>query len=151
MDKATAFTIFNTEKANFFSSILYPEGEKITRAALTEVDCVMVNEVCLVFRNKNGKNLVVPFTTNLPRFEDLKSTNEKRREFPTLQEIERDFLEPIIRDLIFINTKYSNEIKNELFDFLPTWIRISPANPQNKQKIEQYESLKKELSEKGLI
>lgn len=151
MDKATAFAAFEQARTSFLDLVVHPNGEKITRASLRNVDCFMVTEVCVVFKNKDGKYLVLPFTDNLPTYETIKVTNEKRREYPSIKEIERDFMEPIVRELIKRDPALTNETQNEILDYLPEWIRSSPSNPENKQKLEQYEILKQELTEKGLI
>ena len=151
MDKQTAFAALEQAKTSFLPLVAHPSGEKITRASLRNVDCFLVTEVCVVFRNKDGKYLVLPFTDNLPTYEPIKVTNEKRRPYPSTKEIARDFVEPTARELLKRDPALTNETQNEILDYLPEWIRSSPANPENKQKLEQYEILKQELTKKGLI
>lgn len=151
MDKATAFAAFEQARTSFLDLVVHPNGEKITRASLRNVDCFMVTEVCVVFCNKDNKYVVLPFTDSLPTYETIKITSDKRREYPSTKEIERDFIEPIVRELIRRDPAFTNEVQNEILDYLPEWIRSSPANPENKKKLEQYEILKSELTSLGII
>lgn len=151
MDKQQAFTAINEIKDAFLSQVAHPDGAKITRTMLRNVDAEAVTEVCIVFRNADNQFLVVPFTANLSTYSSLKITGDKRKEFPSLLDIEREYIEPIAMALIRNSSMFTEEQKAEILDFLPEWVLASPANPENKQKIEQYETLKKELEDKGLL
>jgi hypothetical protein len=151
MNKQEAFAIINNLNTSFLAQVAHPAGDRITRTSLRNVDAEMVTEVCIVFKNKEEKMLVIPFTTGLSSYATLNVSKDQRKEYPSLVEIQRDYAEPIVKGLIAKSTTLTQEQKAELVDYLPDWAMESPSNPENKQKLEQYENLKKELQDKGLL
>lgn len=151
MDKQQAFAAINQIRTDFLAKVAHPDGATITRAMLRNVDAEAVTEACIVFRNADNQFLVVPFTANLSHYSQLKVTEDKRKKFPSLVDIEREYIEPIAAVFIRNSTVFTNDDKSAILDYLSDWVITSPANPENKQKIEQYETLKKELEDKGLL
>lgn len=137
MDRQQAFAALNVLESMFLGSLVHPDGEPMTRQHFRNVDAVIIEKAGIVFRNKDGKHLVVLH-------------DYQRRTFPTRHEVASSFVPRIIDELIARSTHTDDE-KLILKDSVELWLSSRTLNPENARKIQQYNDLKKELEEKGLI
>lgn len=137
MDKATAFAALDALEKNFLDLLAHPDGGVMTRQHLRNVDAVIVEKSGIVFRNKDGKNLIVLH-------------DYQRRTFPTSYDVASVFIPKIIEELIS-RSAHTDDEKIILKDSTESWLNARTLNPENERKIQQYNNLKKELEEKGLI
>lgn len=138
MEKQEIFLKFNNIESEFLSGILHQEGGPMTRAALRNVDAEIITFGCIVFKNRDGKYIVVPF-------------NFKGRVFPSAYEVSENFMDKVIEPLVKRHPSLTEDEKAAMIDLKDEWLSQRVANPENAKKIAQYNSLKTELEEKGLI
>jgi hypothetical protein len=139
----------NQMETAFLDSVLHQEGGAITRALLRNVDCQMSGTTCLVFSNKDNKMLVVVLF-NENGFVYADSLTFLGRNFPSRKDISTHLMPDII-DWLIRRSVYTVEEKAEMTAYISTWLSQRASDPENEQKIAQYNVLKAELSEKGLI
>lgn len=152
MNRQEAFAKLQSLSDAFVAQLAHPEGGRVTRALLRNVDAEFVDELFVVFKNKDNKVLVLPFTANLPSAAAMRIIeNSGKKEFPDAKEVRVEYMERILPFLIKRDASIAEDAKDALIDFIADWSKSSPINPENLQKLKQFEELKKELTGLGLV
>ncbi len=153
MDKTTAFAILLNIKDDFFSKLLYKNGEQVERNYLQNVDAFIITNECIVFKNTKDQYLLLPSFAGVYFYTDLdaKRVQKKNRKFPTQEEIETNFLDDILKTFVNRDKNILEDDKKALVELIPEFLSSLPTNPENVQKLEIYNKLKQELMEKRII
>ena len=116
---------------------VFPEGGRIARSGLRNVDCVYAGVIGAIFENKDSKFVFLPFN--------------RGRLFASNLEVRQIFIPEIAQWMIQKDTSLDVTQKEKIIDFIPFWLETRPSSPENFEKIMRFNALKKELEEKGLI
>jgi hypothetical protein len=138
MTKDEIIAKINLVEKNFIDNLAYPDGGQMTRPSLRNVDADIIVNKCIVFKNNALKYIIVPFSF-------------RAKFFPSTSEIYEEFIESLIVPLIQRNASLSEDEKNAMIDMKDEWYSERVTNPENAKKLSQYNALKKELEDKGII
>lgn len=138
MTKDEIIAKINLVEENFIKNLAFPDGGPMTRPSLKNVDADIITNKCIVFKNNALKYIVVPFSF-------------RAKFYPSTSEIYEEFIESLIRPLIERDTSLSEDDRNAMIDMKDEWYGKRVNNPENAKKLAQYNKLKKELEDKGII
>lgn len=151
MNKQEAFDRITNLKNNFLLLVSHKEGGVPTKAMLKNVDADIIERRFIVFKNRENNCIVIPVAVE-PLSDGFSLPERKKKpDLPTESEIERDYMTEILEVLIRRDSYAAEEDKAFVLDCFAEWIEKSPSQPQNRRKLEAYESLKNELISLGLI
>ena len=138
MTKEEIFAKIDLIEKNFIDNLAYPDGGQMTRPSLKNIDADIITNKCIVFKNNALKYIVFPFSF-------------RAKFFPSTPEIYEEFIEFLIGPLIQKEASLSEDEKNAMIDMKDEWYSGRVSNPENAKKLSQYNALKKELEDKGII
>ncbi len=115
----------------------FPEGGRIVRSGLRNVDCVYAGVIGAIFENKESKLVFLPFN--------------RGRMFASNLEVKQFFVPEIAQWMVQRDASLDAAQKERVIDFIPSWLETRSSSPENLEKITRFNALKKELEEKGLI
>lgn len=151
MDKQQAFAALNALESTFLDSLAHPDGGKVVRAMLRNVDAELIRDTLIVFKNKDGKFLVLPLENGERSVFHASDGNDSKKKFPDIAEIKSVYITEILPWLIKRDTSIADDDKMDAIEFIPDWMQRNPFSGANTEKIKKYKELKSELESLGLI
>lgn len=151
MNKEDAFVKIQELADSFLAQVGHPDGGRVTRATLRNVDADLVRDRLIVFKNKDNKFFVVILESGSSSRSSLGNPEESRKSFPSVAEIKSSFITEILPWLIRKDTSIAEADKLDAIEFIPDWMQKNPFSGGNVEKIKKYKELKKELESLGII